>query len=88
MKNILKKIHPEQSLKELRWFDILILTAIIWGNSIITSTQMWIASLSATEGVDASVSSFSSADDWWAIGNEVKLLVIALIYLLIRHFDF
>ncbi|HEL2054736.1 TPA: CPBP family intramembrane metalloprotease [Streptococcus suis] len=88
MKNILKKIHPEQSLKLLRWFDILILTAIIWGNSIITSTQLWIASLSATETVEASVSSFSSSDDWWAIGNEVKLLVIALIYLLIRHFDF
>lgn len=88
MKNILKKIHPKQSLKELRWFDILILTAIIWGNSILTSTQLWIASLSATEVVDASVSSFSSSDDWWAIGNEVKLLVIALIYLFIRHFDF
>lgn len=88
MKTLLKKIHPKQSLKELRWFDILILTAIIWGNSILTSTQMWIASLSATEVVDASVSSFSSSDDWWAIGNEVKLLVIALIYLFIRHFDF
>lgn len=46
---------------------------------------MWIASLSATETVEASVSSFSSSDDWWAIG---KLLVIALIYLFIRHFDF
>lgn len=88
MKNLLKKIHPKQSLKELRWFDILILTAIIWGNSILTSTQLWIASLSATEVVDASVSSFSSSDDWWAIGNEVKLLFIALIYLFIRHFDF
>ncbi|HEM6138187.1 TPA: CPBP family intramembrane metalloprotease [Streptococcus suis] len=88
MKNLLKKIRPEQPLKELRWFDLLILTAIIGGNSILTSTQMWIASLSATEVVDASVSSFSSSDDWWAIGNEVKLLVIALIYLFIRHFDF
>ncbi|HFI0448037.1 TPA: CPBP family intramembrane glutamic endopeptidase [Streptococcus suis] len=88
MKNLLKKIRPEQPLKDLRWFDLLILTAIIWGNSIITSTQMWIASFSATEAVDASVSSFSSSDDWWAIGNELKLLAIALIYLFIRHFDF
>lgn len=40
MKNLLKKIHSEQSLKELRWFDILILTAIIWGNSILSSTQL------------------------------------------------
>ncbi|NQN49388.1 CPBP family intramembrane metalloprotease [Streptococcus suis] len=88
MKNLLKKIRPVQPLKDLRWFDLLILTAIIWGNSIITSTQMWIASFSATEAVDASVSSFSSSDDWWAIGNELKLLTIALIYLFIRHFDF
>ncbi|MGQ7367603.1 CPBP family intramembrane glutamic endopeptidase [Streptococcus suis] len=87
MKSLLKKIRPEQPLKELQWFDILILTAIIWGNSILTSTQLWIASLSATEVVDASISSFSTSDDWWAIGNEVKLLVIALIYLFIRHFD-
>ncbi len=88
MKNLLMKIRPEQPLKDLRWFDLLILTAIIWGNSIITSTQMWIASFSATEAVDASVSSFSSSDDWWAIGNELKLFAIALIYLFIRHFDF
>ena len=24
--SLLKKIHPEQSLKELRWFDIAIVT--------------------------------------------------------------
>lgn len=28
-KNLLKKIHPERPLKELRWFDVLILTATI-----------------------------------------------------------
>ncbi|MGQ7461033.1 hypothetical protein ACTGZQ_00495 [Streptococcus suis] len=38
--------------------------AIIWGNSIITLTQMWIVSYSATEAVDASLSYFSSSDDW------------------------
>ncbi|HFH9837665.1 TPA: CPBP family intramembrane glutamic endopeptidase [Streptococcus suis] len=88
MKNLLQKIRPAHSLKELKWFDVIILTAIIWGNSITTSTQMWIASFSVTEAVDASVSSFSSSDDWWAIGNEVKLLAIALVYLFIRRFDF
>lgn len=34
------------------------------------------------------VSLFRFYVDWWAIGNEAKLLAIALVYLAIRHFDF
>ena len=29
--SLLKKIHPDQPLKELRWFDIGIVTAILFG---------------------------------------------------------
>ena len=29
--SLLKKIYPEQPLKELRWFDIGIVTAILFG---------------------------------------------------------
>lgn len=88
MKNLLKHIRPDQPLKELKWFDLIILTAIIWGNSIYTSTLYWIASFSATEAADTGVSSFTAYDNWWALGNQAKLLALAILYLLIRRFDF
>ena len=43
--SLLKKIHPEQPLKELRWFDIGIVTLIMFGQFIVRSTQMYLASL-------------------------------------------
>ena len=44
--SLLKKIHPDQPLKELRWFDIGIVTLIMFGQFIVRSTQMYLASLS------------------------------------------
>ena len=44
--SLLKKIHPEQPLKDLRWFDIGIVTLIMFGQFIVRSTQMYLASLS------------------------------------------
>lgn len=44
--SLLKKIYPEQPLKELRWFDIGIVTLIMFGQFIVRSTQMYLASLS------------------------------------------
>ena len=38
--SLLKKIYPEQPLKELRWFDIGIVTLIMFGQFIVRSTQM------------------------------------------------
>ena len=49
MKRKLKAIRPQKSLKELNWLDVFVLTAILFGNGIYTSTMQWIASLSATE---------------------------------------
>ncbi len=49
VKRILKAIRPQKSLKELNWLDVFVLTAILFGNAIYTSTMQWIASLSATE---------------------------------------
>ena len=38
MKRILKAIRPQKSLKELNWLDVFVLTAILFGNAIYTST--------------------------------------------------
>lgn len=86
--NLWKKIRPNEPLKELRWFDLLILTVILWGQAIHTSTMYFIASFSATEAMDTSVSSFSASDNWWGLMNQGRFLLIALLYLFIRNFDF
>ena len=88
MKGILKAIRSQKSLKELNWLDVFVLTAILFGNAIYTSTMQWIASLSATEVVETGVHSFTAADNWWALVNQGKLFLFALVYLLIRNYDF
>lgn len=57
-------------------------------HAIYTSTMQWIASLSATEVVENGVQSFTAADSWWALVNQGKLFLFALVYLLIRNYDF
>ena len=37
--SLLKKIRPEQPLKNLRWFDIGIVTLIMFGQFIVRSTR-------------------------------------------------
>ena len=43
--NILKFIRPEKPLKELKWYDIAIVTAIMFGQFIVWSTELFLASL-------------------------------------------
>lgn len=67
---------------------VFVLTAILFGNALYTSTMQWIVSLSATEVVENGVQSFIAADNWWALVNQGKLFLFALVYLLIRNYDF
>ena len=73
MMNILKFIRPEKPLKELKWYDIAILTAIMFGQFIVWSTELFLANLqpvsqtvttatetatnTATDGADTPVAS-------------------------------
>lgn len=84
----MKAIRPQKSLKELNWLDVFVLTAILFGNAIYTSTMQWLVSLSATEGVENGVQSFTAADNWWPLVNQGKLFLFAMVYLLIRNDDF
>ena len=90
--SLLKKIHPEQPLKELRWFDIGIVTLIMFGQFIVRSTQMYMASLSPTISTAISETSTNTASEGAAYSSnfslQLILLALALTYLWIRHFDF
>lgn len=89
---LLNKIRPEQSLKNLRWFDISMVTLIMFGQFIVRSTEMYLASLSPSVSTAISETSTNTASEGAGYSSnftlQVILLVLAIIYLWIRHFDF
>ena len=90
--SLLKKIRPEQPLKNLRWFDIGIVTLIMFGQFIVRSTQMYLASLSPTVATTVTETSTNTASEGAGYSSnftlQIILLTLAIIYLWIRHFDF
>ena len=90
---VLTKIRPKEPLKTLKWFDILIVTIIMFGEFIIRSTQQFLQSLQpVTEVVQPYNETTTSYSDGAAYSSnftlQVILLAIALLYLAIRHYDF
>ena len=91
--NVLEKIRPKEPLKTLKWVDILIVTIIMFGEFIIRSTQQFLQSLQpVTEAVQPYTETTTSYSDGAAYSSnftlQVILLAIALLYLVIRHYDF
>ncbi|KXU56441.1 CAAX amino terminal protease family protein [Streptococcus salivarius] len=90
--SLLKKIHPEQPLKELRWFDIGMVTLIMFGQFIVRSTQLYMASLSPTISTTMTETATNTVSKGAAYSSnfslQLILLSLALVYLWIRHFDF
>ena len=91
--SILAAIRPKEPLRHLRWFDMLIVTAILFGQFAYRSTQLYIASLMpqvetaavAEEVRDTAVTGVAYSEN---MSLQLTLLAIALIYLAIRRFDF
>ena len=94
MMKILKFVHPEKPLKELKWYDIAIVTAIMFGQFIVWSTQAFIASFQPVgQAVStATETATNTATDGAAYSSnftlQIILLTLALAYLLLRNFDF
>ena len=57
--SLLKKIRPEQPLKNLRWFDIGIVTLIMFGQFIVRSTEIYLASLAPTVATTVTAVSYT-----------------------------
>ncbi len=89
---LLKKMRPEQPLKNLRWFDISMVTLIMFGQFIVRSTEMYLASLSPSVSTAISETSTNTASEGAGYSSnftlQIILLTLAIIYLWIRHFDF
>lgn len=86
------RIRPKQPLKELKWFDIGIVTAILFGQFIIRSTQLFLASFQPVAQTAVATNSSNTASEGAAYSSNMTLqlilLALALLYLLLRRFDF
>jgi len=74
-------------MQHLEWFDVLMLTALLWGESILSSTMAYIALIQGTATVEGGIA-FSAADNYGALIRQAALLALALLYLWMRRFDF
>ncbi|VTS71804.1 CPBP family intramembrane glutamic endopeptidase [Streptococcus australis] len=89
---ILQIIHPSQPLRYLRWFDILIITVLMFGQFIIRSTKLFLASMFPT-GLSTTMDTASNtvSEGVGYLSNftlQVILLILTFLYLLIRNYDF
>ena len=90
--NLLAKIRPSQPLKYLKWFDIVIVTVLLFGRFIYRSTELYLASLSPSTTAAVTDTASKTASDGAAYSSnlELQLLMLALTiaYLILRRFDF
>ena len=86
-----------RGLTQLRWFDVLVITVILFGSAILDSTMTFLSFGSEavtgalTQTLDEAMEVlpvFTPFDDLYAIIQEVCLLSAAFVYLKLRHFDF
>lgn len=85
----LEKIRPSQPLKYLKWFDIVIITVIMFGQFIYRSTELYLGSMDQvpyTEGITDTASNGAAYSS--NLYLQLILLALALLYLVIRRYDF
>lgn len=90
--NLLQSIHPSKPLRYLKWFDILIITVLMFGEFIIRSTQQFMESLSPSTLTSVAETTTNLASDGAAYSSnftfQLMMLGITFLYLLIRNYDF
>lgn len=77
----------QERLQHLAWFDILILTIIFWGEGIYNSTYAYLMLLKGSTSIEGNLM-FSAADNYKALVNQAMFMLIGLVYLWLRRFDF
>ncbi|AND80032.1 type II CAAX prenyl endopeptidase Rce1 family protein [Streptococcus pantholopis] len=74
-------------LKQLRWFDLAVLTVIMFGFAIYSSTVQYLSTGDNLERIEKSIT-FSSLQNYQALATQLIWLGLAFVYLLLRNFDF
>ena len=85
-------LHPSKSLSPLKWFDIFIVTVLMFGEFLIRPTQQFMASLSPSTLTNFAEIRINVASDGAAYSSnftfQLMMLGITFLYLLIRNYDF
>ena len=85
-------LHPSKSLSPLKWFDIFIVTVLMFGEFLIRPTQQFMASLSPSTLASVAETTTNVASDGAAYSSnftfQLMMLGITFLYLLIRNYDF
>ncbi|CAM2802973.1 abortive infection protein [Streptococcus acidominimus] len=76
-----------KKLTILRWFDVAVLTLILFGEGIVNSTLQFLALQQHTTTVQENLT-FSRLDNYKALAIQLIWLILAILYLLFRNFDF
>ena len=83
----LQSIHPAKPWKYLKWFDILIVTVLIFGEFVIRSTQQFMENLLPSTVTSVAETTTNVASDGAAYSSNFTfqfiMLGITLLYLLI-----
>ena len=83
----LPMIHKQRKNRYLTWYDLLILTVILLGEGIYTSTVLYLSLLQGATTIGSNLV-FSVADNYGAFAKQAGFLLLALLYLWLRRFDF
>ena len=85
-------LHPSKSLSPLKWFDIFIVTVLMFGEFLIRPTQQFMASLSPSTLTNFAETRTNVSSDGVAYSSnftfQLMMLGITFLYLLIRNYDF
>ena len=85
----LQSIHPTKPWKYLKWFDILIVTVLIFGEFVIRSTQQFMENLLPSTVTGVAETTTNVASDGAAYSSNFTfqfiMLGITLLYLLIAR---
>ncbi len=76
-----------QQVTHLKWFDILILTVIMFGEGIFNSTMQYLALQHQTRTIEENLT-FSTFANYQALAMQLVWLSFAIFYLVFRNFDF
>ncbi|MFA9413489.1 type II CAAX prenyl endopeptidase Rce1 family protein [Streptococcus sp. E29BA] len=78
-------LRPKEPLKYLKWWDVVVLSLIMFGRFIQDSMMAYI---NLDNTATAELPEFTSAVNWAAFWGQVPLLLLAFLYLWWRRFDF
>lgn len=87
----INKMRRKEVLNHLTWIDLLSVTAILFGYFIYASSIYFLSTLDSSSNLNQEIldtTNFTSADDWGNLKIQSVFLIIALLYLWFRRYNF